>query len=87
MHSRRPVLAAVGCLLVGLIVTLVVHFPINEAIATWEPTTPPTDSQHLRDRWLVAHTVRATSVVAALGLLTLAGLHDRRTALGQRFHN
>lgn len=84
VQSRRLILAAVGCLLVGLIVTLVVHFPINDAIVTWEPATPPADWQHLRDRWLVAHAVRTASVVAALGLLTMARLHGRRTTTGAK---
>jgi hypothetical protein len=36
VRDRRLVLAAVACLLVGLVVTVVVHFPINAEIATWQ---------------------------------------------------
>jgi uncharacterized membrane protein len=78
MHSCRQVLMAVGCLVAGLVVTLVVHFPINDAIATWNPAAPPADWQQLRDRWLVAHAVRTASVVAALGLLIMAGRRPQR---------
>jgi len=44
-----------GCLLVGLLVTVVVHFPINDVIMTWQPDAPPADWQDVRGRWLTAH--------------------------------
>lgn len=81
-HSRRLILAASGCLLIGLIVTVVVHFPINNKIATWQPATPPADWQSLRDQWLAAHAIRGSLVVAALALLAVASPRGRRTAQG-----
>ena len=36
-RDRRLTLGATACLLVGLVVTVVVHFPINAEIATWQP--------------------------------------------------
>ena len=74
---RRLILAAVGCLLIGLTVTVVVHFPINAEIMTWQSAAPPADWQHLRDRWLAAHAVRAATAVAAFALLVIAGAKRR----------
>jgi len=61
-----------GCLLVGLLVTVVVHFPINDVIMTWQLDVPPTDWQDLRARWLTAHAVRTGVAVAGFVLLVLA---------------
>ena len=77
-RTRRLVLAAVGCLLVGLLVTVVVHFPINDQIMTWQPDAPPADWRDLRARWLTAHAVRTWVAVAGFVLLVLAFSTRRR---------
>jgi uncharacterized membrane protein len=71
-RDRRLVAGAVGCLLAGLLVTVVVHFPMNSEIATWQAARPPVDWQQVRDRWLTGHAVRATLAVAAFALLALS---------------
>jgi len=79
-RDRWLVLGAVSCLLTGLVVTVVVHLPINADIATWRPATPPADWQQVRDRWLAAHAVRSALTLAGFGLLVSAGLGRRGTA-------
>lgn len=71
-RTRRLLLAAVGCLLVGMLVTVIVHFPINDQIMTWQPDAPPADWADLRGRWLFAHAVRTWVAVAGFALLVLA---------------
>ena len=78
LGTRRLLLAAVGCLLVGLLVTVVVHFPVNDQIMTWQPDAPPADWQDLRTRWLVAHAVRTWVAVAGFVLLVFAVSMQRR---------
>ena len=78
--DRRLVLVVVACLLIGLVVTVVVHFPINAEIATWRPAAPPADWQQLRGRWLTAHAVRTALAVAGFALLVIAGPHRDRTS-------
>ena len=36
-------LSSIGCLLIGLGITVIVHFPINAEIATWRSDAPPAD--------------------------------------------
>lgn len=76
--TRRLLLAAVGCLLVGLLVTVIVHFPINEQIMTWQPDAPPADWKDLRARWLTAHAVRTVVATAGFALLVVAFSTRRR---------
>lgn len=78
-RDRRLTLAAVACLVIGLLVTVVVHFPINAQIATWQPAAPPADWQQLRGRWLAAHAVRTVFAVAGFALLVAAGSRGGRT--------
>lgn len=66
-------LAAIACLILGLLVTVVVHFPINAEIMTWRPAAPPVDWQQLRDRWLAAHAVRTVLAVTGFVLLAASG--------------
>ncbi len=78
--NRRLVLAAVSCLLIGLVLTMVVHVPINADIASWRPVEPPAQWQEVRSRWLAAHAVRSALTIGALGLLVAAGLERRGAA-------
>ncbi len=78
-RTRRLVLAAVACLVVGLLVTVVVHFPINDEIMSWQPAAPPVDWQDLRSSWLTAHAARTVFAVAGFALLVLAIPGRQRT--------
>jgi len=71
-RARRLLLASVGCLFVGMLVTVIVHFPINDQIMTWQPTAPPADWQDIRIQWLTAHAVRTWVSVVGFVLLVLA---------------
>src|SRR5680860_513685 len=51
--ARRLIGAAVGCLLIGFTVTIVVHFPINAEIATWQPVSYTHLRAHETDSYLV----------------------------------
>lgn len=48
----RMTSAAILFVIIGLAITLTIHFPINDQILTWSPETPPADWEQLRDRWL-----------------------------------
>ncbi len=78
--NRRLVLAAVSCLLFGLVVTVIVHVPINADIASWRPIEPPAEWRQVRVRWLAAHAVRSVLTIGALGLLVAAGLERQGAA-------
>lgn len=68
LEGRRPArLVALACLLVGLVTTVTVHFPLNDAIVAW--TEPPADWAQVRDRWRAAHVVRTVASVVAFVLL------------------
>jgi len=79
--TRSFVLAAVGCLVMGFLVTVVVHFPINAEIMTWRPDVPPADWQELRDRWLIAHVIRTMAAVAGFALLVFATARRQRISV------
>lgn len=81
-RARLLALSAAACLLTGLIVTVVVHFPINNAILAWSPAAPPVDWQQVRDRWQLAHAARTLLSVAAFVLLA-AGVPRRPGRTGQ----
>jgi uncharacterized membrane protein len=78
-RDRRLTLGATACLLVGLVVTVVVHFPINAEIATWQPATVFADWQQLQQRWLAAHALRTVAAVAGFGLLVAVSTRRRRS--------
>ncbi len=81
-RTRRLVLAALVCLLVGMLVTVFVHFPINAQIMMWQPDAPPADWQDLRARWLTAHVVRTWVALASFVLLVVAfSSRQRETAV------
>lgn len=76
---HRPlVMAAVGCLVSGMVVTVGLHFPMNAVIDTWSSTAPPGEWEQMRRDWLVAHTVRSVLAVAAFVLLATAATKGER---------
>lgn len=84
VRARRLTLAAVVCLLLGLAVTVVVHFPINAEISTWSAAAPPAGWESLRDRWSTAHVVRTVLSVAAFALLLAATRPQNRAPAARR---
>ncbi|MDQ4038015.1 MAG: DUF1772 domain-containing protein [Actinomycetota bacterium] len=78
--TRRLVVAALAFLVVGLLVTVVVHFPINDQIMSWQPAAPPADWQDVRAEWLTAHAVRTVSAMAGFVLLVLAFTQRNRAS-------
>lgn len=77
--GRGPAAVATGLLLIGMLVTVVVHFPLNAEIATWDPATPPPNWREIRHSWQVAHAVRTVSTVAAFCALVVAVPGPART--------
>lgn len=69
---RLAITVAVICLVVGMAITIGVHFPMNAMIDTWLPTTPPDDWEQVRRQWVIAHSARSVLAVAAFGLLLVA---------------
>jgi uncharacterized membrane protein len=87
--GRRRI--AVGWLLVAVVyfgavfwVTRTVNVPINNELATWSATAPPTNWQNARDTWNQSNVIRTmASVLCFVGGLTLLGASaGRRRELG-----
>ena len=58
----RLFLAGVVLYVIGtLTVTVRAHFPLNESIATWDPTSPPEGVAAVRMRWTRWNHVRTTA--------------------------
>jgi hypothetical protein len=95
--DRRLTLGATECLLVGLVVTVVVHFPINAEIATWQPAAvsadwhqvqraPPRSLDQLISESALAASLRATAHLrpaAALSRYAGAGSPDTAQQLAR----
>lgn len=80
IRTRRLVLAALGCLVISLLITILVHFPINDQVMSWQSAAPPSDWQDLRAEWLTAHAVRTVCALASFVLLLLAFTQRQRQA-------
>ncbi|MCO1654214.1 anthrone oxygenase family protein [Pseudonocardia humida] len=81
-RDRALLVGALACLLAGLVVTVIVHFPINAA-AGRDPAAPPADWSERQWSWMLAHGVR--SVLASAGfLLVLATVGRRRGGVADR---
>jgi uncharacterized membrane protein len=74
-------LASTAALLVaiGLVITLLVHFPINAQIMSWSPQAPPADWRQLADRWREANLVRSAAAIIAFVLLLVPLVGGPRT--------
>jgi uncharacterized membrane protein len=62
-------LAAFGLGLVGSAVTVLVSVPINEQLATWNPTALPLGYEEVLRRWWEWHHVRLATMFAAMCLV------------------
>lgn len=66
-------LAGTVVYLVGtFLVTMRVHIPMNERIATWSPASPPEEWATVRARWARWNHVRTTAAVVAFALYLAA---------------
>jgi Domain of unknown function (DUF1772) len=70
-RARTLSLAAAGCFVAALAVTVLVHFPLNAEILTWSPSAPPADWQQIQARWATAHLARTLLTLAGFVVLTL----------------
>lgn len=70
----RLLVAALVLLLAVLVTTLGVNLPINNDQLNWDVHGPPADWADVRDRWQIAHAVRAVAAVSAFACLVLAVL-------------
>ena len=73
-RAFRLLLAACGFGIVGSLVTLLVNVPINERLATWNPTALPPDYESFLRTWWHWHQVRFAAMFAAMVLIFAAML-------------
>jgi uncharacterized membrane protein len=59
---------------VGSVVTVLVNVPINEQIATWNPSTLPAGYEGVLHRWWTWHQVRLVALVSGMCLVYVAML-------------
>jgi uncharacterized membrane protein len=59
-------LAACGLGAISVLVTVLVSVPINEQIATWDPTALPLGYESVLRRWWNWHAVRLVTSMAAM---------------------
>ncbi|WP_247003416.1 DUF1772 domain-containing protein [Halosolutus gelatinilyticus] len=65
----RLFLAGVVVYAIGTIaVTVLVHFPMNDAIAAWDPASPPSDWAATRTRWARWNHVRTAAAIVSFVL-------------------
>jgi uncharacterized membrane protein len=69
--------AAILFVIIGMVITLTIHFPSNDQILTWSPEAPPADWEQLRDRWRNANTVRSVAAIIAFVLLEVPMVSKR----------
>jgi hypothetical protein len=81
-RRRRTALAftLAGVLSFGIaaFVTAAVHFPMNDRIANWSASSPPSDWAETRDRWRQAHAARTAITVLGFALLAAGALWPER---------
>ena len=73
-NDRWLVLAALAMLALVFVTSLAVNLPINGDQADWSVQAPPSDWASVRDRWQLAHAIRAVSAVLAFCSLTAAAI-------------
>ncbi len=54
--------------------TLLINAPINDAINTWDPASPPSDWMAQRDRWEYGHAIRVAVGIPTLVLAVAAAV-------------
>ena len=77
LRVRWLLLLAIWCLLVAVVVTIAVHYPLNAEVLSWQPDAAPADWDGLRVRWLLAHGVRTLAALAGFALMVRAAFPRR----------
>jgi uncharacterized membrane protein len=77
-RTRYLLGASVLCLLIAGVVTRFANQPINSLVMTWNAQAPPANWTEFRDQWWQWHIVRTVAGIAALCLLILAVLWNRK---------
>ena len=74
MGTPGFLLVAAGTLALFLcvVITRAVNIPINNRLATWSASSPPSDMTRIWSRWERVHTVRTALAVLSFGLVLLA---------------
>jgi uncharacterized membrane protein len=67
-------LTACGLAVIGDLVTILINVPINNRLATWNPTALPPDYQEYLRQWWQWHHVRLVAMFAATCLVFTAML-------------
>ena len=70
-------LTACGFALVGSLVTILVNVPINERLATWNPTALPQGYEEVLRRWWEWHQVRLVAMFTGMCLVFAAMLNRK----------
>ena len=76
-RTSRLLAAACALGMVSTLITIVVSVPINDAIATWTPSSLPAGYEQVLRRWWNWHQVRLVAVFASM-CLVLAAMLTRR---------
>ena len=88
---RWLLITALACGIVGMLVTVVVNFPLNATIMTWRFGVVPPDFVSVAARWVAAHLVRTviTMIAFVLGMISLERVTraKARSALATRVHS
>lgn len=71
--------AGTGAVLAAAVLTRIVNFPINDALMTWIPASPPPDMRAVWLIWEHSHTIRAALILCGF-LFQVLALNSRRSA-------
>ncbi len=63
---------AVGAMAFAFALTVIVNFPINDQLTTWNPAAPPDNFREIWSPWEKAHKVRTTLWMTAFALEAVA---------------
>ncbi len=75
---RKLLAVALACGIAGMLVTVLIHFPLNATILTWPTGVVPTNFASVATRWDVAHLAR--TVLTATSFVLAASALARTTA-------
>ncbi len=67
-------LGALALVVAGGVLTKLGHFPLNDAIATWDPAAPPAEWTAVKAKWWSLHLARTTVSVLAFALVIVSNL-------------
>jgi uncharacterized membrane protein len=69
--ALRLTAAGLACLIVGAVITVGGHFPMNESLKTWSVVAPPVEWPAIQERWRRYHDLRTIVTVLGFALLIL----------------